>query len=294
MDQSAAAIVVDDLRKRYGKIEALRGVSLSIPRGEIFGLLGANGAGKTTLIKSLIGSLRPNGGSARVLGLDPLTQKAALRRQIGYMPQTPVLYDDLSARDNIRFFGRAHRMPHLEQEISTVLDFTGLREREHSPVHQFSGGMKQRLSLACTLVHQPRVLLLDEPTTGVDPKLREAFWAYFHKLAGEGVTLVISTHQMDEALFCDRLAVMRDGLILACDTPRDLLRCGRTTVRVTHGGAVESETLSNGPEALPAFLRRYHLDESVSRIEIEEDTLETVVLALINARQEDNHALHPQ
>ncbi len=294
MEQGAAAIVVDKLRKHYGKIEALRGVTLSIHQGEIFGLLGANGAGKTTLIKSLIGSLRPNGGSTRVLDLDPHTQKRALRRQIGYMPQSPVLYDDLSARDNIRFFGRAHRIPNLEQEISAVLDFTGLREREHSPVHQFSGGMKQRLSLACTLVHKPHLLLLDEPTTGVDPKLREAFWAYFHKLASEGVTLVISTHQMDEALYCDRLAVMRDGVVLACDTPRGLLRRGRTTVRVTNGGSVESETIANTPEALPAFLQRYHLDERVSRIEIEEDTLEAVVLALINARQEDAHVVHPE
>lgn len=285
------AIVVEALHKSYGTVRALRGVNLTVQQGEIFGLLGANGAGKTTLIKTLVGSSRPNAGTTRVLGLDPLRQARDLRQQIGYMPQSAVLYDDLSARDNLYFFGRAHRIDHLPERISAVLDFADLRARENDPVHGFSGGMKQRLSLACALVHQPRLLLLDEPTTGVDPKLREAFWAHFRKLTREGATILLSTHQMDEALYCDRLAIMRDGMVLPCDSPRNLLWQGHTTVKIWRGTTLDTETLTNYPEHLPDMLRRYHLDDTITRIEVHEDTLETVVLNLINSKQggEDGH-----
>lgn len=281
------AIAIDGLRKQYGRIEALKGVSLTVGQGKIFGLLGANGAGKSTLIKILIGSSRPSAGTVQVLGLNPFTQAHLLRRQLGYMPQAPALYEDLSARDNLRFFGQAHGLDNLERRIDDILDFTNLRARERDPVYGFSGGMKQRVSLACALVHRPRMLLLDEPTAGVDPKLREAFWQHFRELASAGTTLLVSTHQMDEALFCDQLAVMRDGVVLACDSPANLLRRGRTTIRVVREGQVAVETLINYPEQLPRFLQRYQLDPAISRIEIEEDTLETIVLDLINAREQD-------
>ena len=285
-DQRAAgpAIAVDGARKRYGRIEALKGVSLEVGRGEIFGLLGANGAGKSTLIKILVGSSRPSAGAVEVLGLDPTRQAGALRQQIGYMPQAPALYEDLSPRDNVRFFGQAHRLDHLEERIDEVLAFTNLRDRERDPVYGFSGGMKQRVSLACALVHRPRALFLDEPTAGIDPKLREAFWQHFRDLAAGGATLLVSTHLMDEAHFCDRLAIMRDGVVLVCDTPRNILRRGRTVVSVWHDGQVERETLTNYPEQLPRLLRRYYLDPEVDKIEIEEDTLETIVLGLIDAQ----------
>jgi ABC-2 type transport system ATP-binding protein len=280
------SIVINDLHKNYGEVKALRGVNLTIHAGEIFGLLGANGAGKTTLIKSLVGLLRPTAGTVSVIGLDPQTQKRDLRRQVGYMPQTPVLYEDLSGRDNIKFFGRAHRIADLNEKVDEVLRFVDLLDRADSPVYTYSGGMKQRLSLACAMVHRPRVLLLDEPTTGVDPKLRETFWAYFHHLTEEGTTIVISTHQMDEAIYCDRLAVMREGLVLACDTPRDLLWRGQTTVKVWNGDRIETERMGNYPENLPVFLQRFDLAPSITRIEIEEDSLETVVLGLIKAGEE--------
>ncbi len=284
------AIVIDNLGKRYGHIEALRGISLTVKQGEIFGLLGANGAGKTTLIKILVGSTRPSAGTVGVMGLNPIKQARPLRHQIGYMPQAPALYEDLSPRDNIRFFGQAHRLDHLEPRIDEVLEFTNLRAREHDPVYGFSGGMKQRVSLACALVHRPRLLLLDEPTAGIDPKLREAFWQHFRHVAAEGATILVSTHQMDEALYCDRLAVMRDGIVLACDTPRGLLQRGRTTVNIWRDGLVETETVMHYPEQLPRLLQRYHLDPDISKIEIEQDTLETVVLSLINT-QEVEHGI---
>ena len=267
--------------KRYGRIEALKSIDLTIRSGEIFGLLGPNGAGKTTLIRLLTGSTAPTSGSAKILGQAP----RSVRSQIGYMPQAPALYEDLSPRDNLRFFGRAHSIKSIESRIDELLDFSNLREREHDPVYAFSGGMKQRVSLACALVHRPRVLLLDEPTAGVDPRLRAEFWKHFRALAGAGATLLISTHQMDEAVLCDRLAVLSDGCVLACDTPRELLHRGRATIRVWRGAEVETTLVDNYRDALPGVLRPYNLDPSVTRIEIEQETMDHVVLSLIEARR---------
>jgi ABC-2 type transport system ATP-binding protein len=275
-------IEVSDVCKRYGHIEALSGLSLSVQQGEIFGLLGANGAGKTTLIKTLVGITRPDSGTISVLGINPTKQMHLLRLQIGYMPQAAALYDDLSARDNLRFFGRAHDLTDLEQRISDVLDFTNLRNREHDVVSGFSGGMKQRLSLACALIHQPRLLLLDEPSTGVDPKLREALWGHFRDLAGQGVTILVSTHQMDEALHCNRVAVMRDGKVLAVDSPRGLLARGRAAITIWRNGTSETHTVDQYSEQLPNLLG---LLPAVERIEVHQDTLEDVVLRLINAAE---------
>jgi ABC-2 type transport system ATP-binding protein len=280
-----AAINVESLRKRFDRIEALKSVSLAVKAGEIFGLLGANGAGKTTLIRILVGSSRPTAGAARVLGLEPIRDARALRRQIGYMPQAPALYEDLSPRDNIRFFGRAQRVPDIERRIDEVLQLMGLSARAHDPVYGFSGGMKQRASLACALVHQPRLLLLDEPTAGMDPKLRALLWQHFRQLADAGTTMLVSTHQMDEALYCDRLAIMRDGVVLACDTPHNLLTSGQATIKIWRNEAAIAVRVSNYPVQLPRVLQRYQLDPSITRIEIEENTLETVVLRLINASQ---------
>lgn len=272
-------IEIQNASKRYGHIEALKSVTLDVRAGEIFGLLGPNGAGKTTLIRLLTGSARPTAGETLVLGGAP--KKA--RHEIGYMPQTPALYEDLSPRDNLRFFGRAHEMRGLESRIDELLDFSNLRARERDAVYTFSGGMKQRVSLACALIHTPRVLLLDEPTAGVDPRLRAEFWKYFRDLARGGATLLISTHQMDEALLCDRLAVLSDGQLIACDTPKNLLDRGRTRVRVWRGVEAVTESVENYSEQLPQLLRQYGLDPSVTRIEIERDTLEQIILSWIKS-----------
>lgn len=281
------AIAAHALKKSYGSVRALDGLSLEVQQGEIFGLLGANGAGKTTFIKTLIGMLRLDEGALQVMGYDPRREAHAIRRQTGYMPQFPALYDDLSARENIRFFGQPHRLANLNQRIDEVLAFVDLLERANSPIHAFSGGMKQRASLACALVHRPRLLLLDEPTTGIDPKLRHSFWSHFRELTEQGTTLVISTHQMDEALHCDRIAVMRAGQVLACDTPLGLLARGRTTVTIRRGGEVFRETIANAPDALPSLLRRFGLDSAVTQIDLREETLENVVLSLISAQRNE-------
>ena len=280
------AIEVSGLAKRYGRVEALGGADLWVRRGEVFGLVGPNGAGKTTLIKGLVGALRPSGGEARVMGMNPLKDRAELRRRIGYMPQGPALYEDLSARGNIGFFGAAHRTRDLRKKVDEVLTFTELTERADDPVHTFSGGMKRRVSLACALVHRPEVIFLDEPTAAVDPQLRSRFWKTFRELARDGTTLFISTHLMDEAMLCDRIAILRKGTIIANDTPRGILERGRTHLVVERDGAEEEETIGGHPEDLAAALRPYGLRPGVTAIDVETDTLEAVVLSLIE-KEED-------
>ncbi len=275
------AIEVHDLRKDYGGFEALRGVDLQVRTGSLFGLLGPNGAGKSTLIKALVGALRPSSGQLSALGIDPLREPARLRAQIGYMPQSPALYEDLSARENVLFFASAHGSPDPGKRVEEVLAFADLAERADDPVHTFSGGMKRRVSLACALVHQPRVLFLDEPTAAVDPHLRGRFWRTFRDLAATGVTLFISTHLMEEALLCDEVAILRQGSILVTDTPQGLLQRGRSKLTVRCGSEEREHLIESRPEDLADALRVYGLSPEVSAVEVRADTLETVVLGLI-------------
>ncbi len=275
------AIEVAGLAKWYGKIEALRGVDLAVPEGAVFGLVGPNGAGKTTLIKTLVGALRPSDGEVRVLGLEPLKDRSELRQCIGYMPQFPALYEDLSARDNIEFFGAAHRAPDLREKVEDVLRLTELTARANDPLHTLSGGMKRRVSLAGALVHRPKMLFLDEPTAAVDPQLRSRLWETFRKLAKSGVTLFISTHLMDEAMLCNRVAILREGRIIASDTPRRILQKGKTRLLVDKNGEEEEKIIGGHPEDLAAALRSYGLSPEVSAVSVEADSLETVILSLI-------------
>ena len=279
------SIEVSGLTKRYGRVEALGGTDLSVGRGEVFGLVGPNGAGKTTLIKGLVGALRPSSGEARVMGLNPLKDRAELRQRIGYMPQGPALYEDLSARDNVGFFGAAHRAPELKKKVDEIMHFTDLSGRADDPVHTFSGGMKRRVSLACALVHRPEVIFLDEPTAAVDPQLRSRFWKTFRELAGDGATLFISTHLMDEAMLCDRIAILRKGRIIVTNTPQGVLEEGRTRLTVVQDGTDTEETIGGHPEDLAAALRPYGLQPGVTAIDVETDSLEAVMLSLIEKEE---------
>ncbi|MGI8865293.1 MAG: ABC transporter ATP-binding protein [Rubrobacteraceae bacterium] len=279
------AIEVAGLTKNYGKVEALQGVDFTVPRGMVFGLVGPNGAGKTTLIKSLVGALRPSGGEVRVLGLEPLKDRTELRRRIGYMPQSPALYEDLPARDNVRFFGAAHHTPELRKKVAEVLEFTDLAERAGDPVHTFSGGMKRRVSLACALIHRPQILFLDEPTAAVDPYLRSRIWKTVRELAESGVTLFISTHLMDEAILCDRIAILRKGRVIVSDTPHEILERGKTRLMVRRSADEEERTIGGRPEDLAAALHPYGLGAEISCVEVRADSLETVVLSLIEKEE---------
>ena len=280
------AITTEGLTKSYGQIQALRGIDLTVPAGTVFGLLGPNGAGKSTLIKALVGALRPTAGRVRVLGLDPLRNRAESRQGIGYMPQAPALYDDLSARDNILFFGRAHDAQLSPARVDTVLALTELSARAADPVRTYSGGMQRRVSLACALVHEPRILFLDEPTAAVDPVLRARFWRTFRELAARGVTLFISTHLMDEALLCDRVAVVRDGALMICDTPHAILARGKTRVLVRRDGASDEQTVGSRPEDVALALHRYGLAPDVTAVAVEADTLEAVIFGMITQRSD--------
>jgi ABC-2 type transport system ATP-binding protein len=268
-----AAIEVASLSKAYGNVVALAEVDLDVQAGEIFGLVGPNGAGKTTLIRTLVGALQADSGNVKVLGLNPHADRWALRRRVGYMPQRPALYDDLSARRNIAFF--THRIEGTG--VDEALALVELTDRADDPLHTLSGGMQQRVSLAAALAHRPELLLLDEPTAGVDPELRATFWERIRELADDGRTVVVSTHQMAEAMACDRVAILRSGRVLVCDDPRRLLGGGRATVRIWRNGRLEDHQLENYASALAPLIRT----GDVERIEVEQETLEDVVLRLI-------------
>lgn len=212
------------LVKQFGKVRALNALDMTIQTGETFGLIGPNGSGKTTLIRMLVGLVRPTGGTLRVMG--ERMPNRCVATQLGYMTQLSALYLDLTARENLRFFANVYglRGKVQSERIVEMLERVDLAERANDIVGTFSGGMRQRLSLACALVHHPRLALLDEPTVGVDPELRRAFWDYFHQLNREGVTIIVSTHHLDEAARCTRLGLLRSGELLALDTPANLLR----------------------------------------------------------------------
>jgi ABC-2 type transport system ATP-binding protein len=200
------------LHKHFGSIRAVDGVDLRVRSGEIYGLLGPNGSGKTTLIRLLTGLLKPTLGGATVLGR-AMPSKAMLD-QVGYMTQASALYEDLTLRENVAFF--AEMCGGVSRgRVEEVIGLVDLQDRADSLVRTLSGGMKQRTSLACALVHRPRLLLLDEPTVGVDPQLRATCWSYFRRLADDGVSLIVSSHVMDEAERCDRLGFIRQGKLLA-------------------------------------------------------------------------------
>jgi ABC-2 type transport system ATP-binding protein len=211
------AVEVEGVVKRFGSLRALDGVTLRVRSGEIFGLLGPNGSGKTTLIRCLVGLVRPETGTVTVLGR-PMPELAVLSR-IGYMTQAAALYPDLSVEENVRFFAAIHG---TEDNVAEAIDFVELGPRRRSVVAELSGGMRTRASLACALVNRPRLLLLDEPTVGVDPQLRRQLWDGFRAMAGEGTTILVSSHVMDEAERCDRLGLILFGRLLAEGSVREL------------------------------------------------------------------------
>jgi ABC-2 type transport system ATP-binding protein len=216
-------VVIEQLVKQFGKLTVVNKLNMTINKGETYGLIGPNGSGKTTLIRMLVGLIRPTSGTIHVLGAK--MPSAQVLSSLGYMTQLSALYLDLTARENMKFFCNIYGLRGKEQtlRIQEMLERVDLADRANDVVGTFSGGMKQRLSLACALVHHPRLALLDEPTVGVDPELRLAFWEYFTQLNTEGVTIIVSTHHLDEASRCTRLGLLRTGVLLAQGTPQELL-----------------------------------------------------------------------
>ncbi len=218
------AVEVRDLVKRFGDFVAVDHVTLEVRRGEIFGFLGPNGAGKSTTIRMLCGLLLPTSGTAFVGGLDVMKESEAIKKHIGYMSQKFSLYDDLTVEENIDFFSGIYGVPRARrpERKAYVLQMAGIEERRSTLTRLLSGGWKQRLALGCAILHEPPILFLDEPTSGVDPIARRTFWDLIYQLSAAGHTIFVSTHYMDEAEYCHRLALMYGGKIIALGTPAEL------------------------------------------------------------------------
>ena len=221
-----AEIVVEvtDLEKRFGAFRAVAGISFAVRRGEIFGFLGPNGAGKSTTIRMLCGLLAPTSGSGRVAGLDVTREAEKIKTRIGYMSQKFSLYDELTVEENIDFYSGIYRLPKAKkaERKAWVLEMAGLREHRYSRTAELSGGWKQRLALGCAVLHEPPILFLDEPTSGVDPISRRQFWDLIYTLSERGVTVFVTTHYMEESEYCDRLGIIYRGELIALGTPREL------------------------------------------------------------------------
>jgi ABC-2 type transport system ATP-binding protein len=306
MNRNAPSVVVEGLVKRFGDFTAVDQISLETWPGEIFGFLGPNGAGKSTTIRMLCGLLRPTAGRATVGGFDVARQAEAVRQNIGYMSQKFSLYNDLRAIENLRLFAGLYNVPSevVSERIEWALAMAGLTGRESALTATLSGGWKQRLALGCAVLHRPPILFLDEPTSGVDPISRRQFWDLIHQMASEGVTVFVTTHYMDEAEYCNRLALIYRGRIVALGTPTELKQrsmkgelllveaepLGRALeVLQTAPAVLDAAVFGNAlhlvvPEAAAAIpaLRRYLSEHnlSVTRLEPIRPTLEDVFVSL--------------
>jgi len=271
------AVAIDNLVKRFGDFVAVDHVSLQVEKGEIFGFLGPNGAGKSTTIRMLCGLLTPTSGRGSVNGFDVASQPEEIRRSIGYMSQKFSLYDDLTVEENIDFFTGIYGVPKnlRAQRKHYVLEMANLAERRTALTRTLAGGWKQRLALGCAILHDPPVLFLDEPTSGVDPIARGAFWHLIHDLSETGHTIFVSTHYMDEAEFCNRLALMYRGKVIALGTPAELKHGleGHTLMRLDSSDPLETMRSLEGVEGVrdvAVFGGGLHVtvdgDEAVDRI----------------------------
>jgi ABC-2 type transport system ATP-binding protein len=223
-DAGSLAIDVSGVTKRFGTRTVVNGIDLQVRRGEIYGFLGPNGSGKTTFIRMLCGLLTPDGGSGRCLGHDILGDQSLIKREVGYMTQRFSYYEDLSIRENLDFIARIYGIADRAGAVQQSLERLGLANRSGQLAGELSGGWKQRLALSACLIHKPQLLLLDEPTAGVDPKARREFWDEIHRLSAEGITILVTTHYMDEAERCHRIACLAYGNILVRGTVADVIR----------------------------------------------------------------------
>jgi ABC-2 type transport system ATP-binding protein len=304
------SVAVKDLERRFGSFVAVNRISFEVARGEIFGFLGPNGAGKSTTIRMLCGLLAPTGGSGTVAGLDVRTQQEAIKCHIGYMSQKFSLYEDLTVEENIDFYSGIYRIPAARkaERKAWVIAMAGLENHRSSRTAILSGGWKQRLALGCAILHEPPILFLDEPTSGVDPISRRQFWDLIYELAGKGVTIFVTTHYMEEAEYCDRIALiyrgeliangspetlktklMREAVLeVACERPQDAMDelaaiAGVREVALFGGGL---HVVTEDATAVGAAVER-HLRERgfrVGRVEQIVPSLEDVFVSLIEAR----------
>jgi len=294
------SVEVENLVKRFGDFTAVDRISFQTRTGEVFGFLGPNGSGKSTTIRILCGLLRPTSGRAIVAGYDVVESPELIRRNIGYMSQKFSLYADLTVFENLRFYAGMYGVPaaELRGRIDWALEMAGLRGREANLTGTLSGGWKQRLALGCAVLHRPPIVFLDEPTSGVDPLSRRLFWELIQRMSADGVTIFVTTHYMDEAEYCNRLALMNGGKLIALGTPTELklgsirgslllLECDRL------GDAIERLRHFGGVRDVAVFGNALHLvvsDEAVAdaiRAALEADAIAVTRLELIRPSLED-------
>jgi ABC-2 type transport system ATP-binding protein len=259
-----AVIIVENLTRRFGDFIAVDHINFDVHQGEVVGYLGPNGSGKTTTIRMLLGLLEPSAGKATVLGFDAFRQSEQVRASAGYMSQKFAIYDDLTVLENLTFYGGVYGIRDKARIIRT-LELVGLNGHNATLTRSLSAGWRQRLALGIALVHEPKLLFLDEPTSGVDPTARRAFWDLIYELAEGGVTILVTTHYMDEAEYCERVGVMRDGKLLAMDTPLNLKK------NIISGDVWEvyAEPLQDGLAVLPDV-------DGVVRVGLAGDHLRTI------------------
>ena len=261
---SDAVIQVENLTRRFGDFVAVDRINFDVRQGEVVGYLGPNGSGKTTTIRMLLGLLEPSDGRATVLGFDAFKQSEEVRARSGYMSQKFAIYDDLTVLENLTFYGGVYGIRDKARLIRT-LDLVGLTGHDSTLTRTLSAGWRQRLALGIALVHEPKLLFLDEPTSGVDPTARRAFWDLIYELAESGVTILVTTHYMDEAEYCERVGIMRDGKLLAMDTPSKL----KKNIILGDVWEVYAEPLQDGLAVLPDI-------EGVLRVGLAGDHLRTI------------------
>ena len=307
---SEYAVTVENLEKRFGDFQAVNKVSFQVKRGEIFGFLGPNGAGKSTTIRMLCGILAPTAGKATVIGFDVFREAEQIKSHIGYMSQKFSLYEDLTVEENIDFYSGIYRIPKEDKKARKdwVIKMSGLEEHRNSLTAILPGGWRQRLALGCALLHKPPVIFLDEPTSGVDPISRRNFWDLIYQLAAEGVTVFVTTHYMDEAEYCDRLAMIYRGELVAIGTPDELksrymnadilnLECPDPfkMLQVVTGISVIKEaalfgrglhlTVADSQAAMPVIVTALQAQKAdYTRLEKIRPSLEDVFVAIIEAR----------
>ena len=309
-ETSEYAVTVENLEKRFGDFQAVNKVSFQVKRGEIFGFLGPNGAGKSTTIRMLCGILAPTAGKANVIGFDVFREAEQIKSHIGYMSQKFSLYEDLTVEENIDFYSGIYRIPKEDKKARKdwVIKMSGLEEHRGSLTAILPGGWRQRLALGCALLHKPPVIFLDEPTSGVDPISRRNFWDLIYQLAAEGVTVFVTTHYMDEAEYCDRLAMIYRGELVAIGTPDELksrymnadilnLECPDPfkMLQVVTGISVIKEaalfgrglhlTVADSQAAMPVIVTALQAQKAdYTRLEKIRPSLEDVFVAIIDAR----------
>ena len=309
-ETSEYAVAVENLEKRFGDFQAVNKVSFQVKRGEIFGFLGPNGAGKSTTIRMLCGILAPTAGKANVIGFDVFREAEQIKSHIGYMSQKFSLYEDLTVEENIDFYSGIYRIPKEDKKTRKdwVIKMSGLEEHRSSLTAILPGGWRQRLALGCALLHKPPVIFLDEPTSGVDPISRRNFWDLIYQLAAEGVTVFVTTHYMDEAEYCDRLAMIYRGELVAIGTPDELkirymnadilnLECPDPfkMLQVVTGISVIKEaalfgrglhlTVADSQAAMPVIVTALQAQKAdYTRLEKIRPSLEDVFVAIIDAR----------